>query len=305
MRVVSVYNNKGGEGKSTVTVGLTEFLSGNRDKHVLLIDLDAQASSSSAVLGHKQVLTAIEERRTSVDLINQLRAKKRPPANLGEFISVREGTDARGSSLAKLDVIVPDGARQFELEERLNVRKDSDLFLNHLKPALKEYDYVIVDHPANIARRSLVPINGLAMSDLVLIPIRPTRISVGGLPRTLDMIEYAQSVAGNGNPAMLGFLLNATDRRHQQYRANLQKYVETAFEQSLPAVFDHVWPPSPAFQAATDPRRHFRTLKERFGDSYDHARKVAIEFDKKCQAFQPSVNRPSMRKTLLNLLGLP
>ena len=304
MRVVSIYNNKGGEGKSTVTVGLTEFLSGNRDKSVLLIDLDAQASSSSAILGHKQVLQSISERRTSVDLINQLRAKKQVPSNLVDFVSVRVATDARGSALAKLDVLVPDGARQFELEEQMSVRKDSTLFLNLLKPALQEYDYVIVDHPANIAKRSLVPINGLVMSDLVLVPIRPTRISVGGLPRTLDMIEYAQSVAGTGSPAMVGFLLNATDRRHQQYRSNLQKYVEKSFEQSLPPVFENVWPPSPAFEAATDPRRDFRTLKERFGDSYDHARKVAIELDKKCQAFQPPKSRPSMRKSLLELLGL-
>lgn len=89
MRVVSIYSNKGGEGKSTVTVGLTEFLSGNRDKRVLLIDLDAQASSSSAILGHKAVVQAIGERRTSVDLINQLRAKKQVPTNLADFLEPR------------------------------------------------------------------------------------------------------------------------------------------------------------------------------------------------------------------------
>jgi len=70
--------------------------------------------------------------------------------SIADFISVRDAAYARGSALAKLDVQVPDGARQFELEEQMSVRKDSALFLNLLKPALQEYDYVIVDHPANI-----------------------------------------------------------------------------------------------------------------------------------------------------------
>ena len=51
MPIVAVFNNKGGEGKSTVTVGLAEFLAGNRDKKVLVIDLDAQASSTCALVG--------------------------------------------------------------------------------------------------------------------------------------------------------------------------------------------------------------------------------------------------------------
>jgi hypothetical protein len=61
------------------------------------------------------VVKAIEERRTSVDLINQLRAKKPIPTNLADFVSVCEATDARGSALAKLNVLVPDGAGQFEV----------------------------------------------------------------------------------------------------------------------------------------------------------------------------------------------
>ena len=52
MRAVAIYNNKGGEGKSTVTVGLAEFLAGNLGYRVLVVDLDTQASSSRSLLGH-------------------------------------------------------------------------------------------------------------------------------------------------------------------------------------------------------------------------------------------------------------
>ena len=62
MPVVSIFTNKGGDGKSTVTVGLAEFLAGNRGKRVLVIDLDAQASSACALLGHDSIRMAVGQR---------------------------------------------------------------------------------------------------------------------------------------------------------------------------------------------------------------------------------------------------
>lgn len=47
MHAIAIYNNKGGVGKSTVTVCLAGFLAANRKKRVLVIDLDAQASSTN------------------------------------------------------------------------------------------------------------------------------------------------------------------------------------------------------------------------------------------------------------------
>ena len=72
MHVVSIYNNKGGVGKSTLTVGIAEFLASNRKKKVLIIDLDAQASSSSALLGRTPLAEAIQNRKTIADLIDEI-----------------------------------------------------------------------------------------------------------------------------------------------------------------------------------------------------------------------------------------
>ena len=60
MHVISIYNNKGGVGKSTLIIGIAEFLASNRKKKVLIIDLDAQASSSSALLGRGAIAGAIQ-----------------------------------------------------------------------------------------------------------------------------------------------------------------------------------------------------------------------------------------------------
>ena len=304
MTIVSIYNNKGGEGKSTVTVGLAEFLAGNRDRRVLVVDLDAQASSACALLGHQSVNMAVESRQTTVDLISEIRRKKSRLRNLDRYLLWRAATDARGSSLAEIAVMVPDGSRQFELEEQMNWRKDIRLLSRFLKPALDEFDYVLLDLPANISRSSVVAVNGLAMSDFILVPVRPTNISLNGLPRTFEMIDYVQTVNGNGHPAVIGFLLNGTDRRFQQYRANFPQILEQVAEGNLPPVFDNVWPPSPALQSATDEHRDSRTLKERFGNRYDHVRKVARELEQRCSRFDFDEPEPAVRRSIWQRLGL-
>lgn len=288
MPVVTIYNNNGGEGKSTVTIGLAEFLSGNRDRSVLVIDLDAQASSSCSLLGHA---TAIRRNRA-------------PVTDLDKYLVWRPATDARGSALAELAVLIPNGAKLFDLEEQMNWRKDHSLFREYLKPALKRFDFVLIDMPANVTKAMVVRINALVMSDFVLVPVRSTHISLNALPQTFDMIQYAQEINGNGRPAVVGMLRNATDRRFQQYRSTFPAIINAAKGGELPPIFDHHWPPSPAFETATDESRESRTLKERFGDSYDHARKVARELEQRCTEYR--FNRPDapVRRSIWQRLGL-
>ena len=57
----------------------------------------------------------------------------------------------------------------FELEEQLNWKKDSKLLLSCLKPALDDFDHVLIDQPANINQGSVISMNGLVMSDFVLV----------------------------------------------------------------------------------------------------------------------------------------
>jgi chromosome partitioning protein len=304
MTVISIFNNKGGEGKSTVTVGLAEFLAGNRDKKVLVIDLDAQASSSCALLGNEIIRQATAEGKTSAELMAKLRSSRKPIDDLEPFICWRAGTDTRGSSLGELAVMIPDGPRMFDMEEAMNWKKDTQLMLSRLKPALEAFDFVLVDLPANVKKSSTFCINGLAMSDFILIPTRPSRISLEGLPLTFDTIRYVQDINTNGRPAILGLLRNATDKRYQQYRSNFPavlKYSETG---DLPPIFDQHWPPSPALETATDERRDFQTLKERFGTSYDHARKVARELEKRCTEDNQKKPARPIKKTIWQTLGL-
>jgi cellulose biosynthesis protein BcsQ len=146
--------------------------------------------------------------------------------------------------------------------------------------------------------------NGLIMSDTVLIPVRPTSISLGGLPSTFKIIQYAAEAVGDGCPTVVGSLLNETDRRTQQYRDHFKRILEEVTKGHLPPVFSNVWPSSPSFAASTDATRDCRTLKERFGNNYDHARKVAIEFDEECSKPGLGLRVARVKRTIWQRLGL-
>jgi len=304
MPIVAIYNNKGGEGKSTVTVGLAEFLAANLNKRVLVIDLDAQASSSCALVGHKDVNAAIERKRTIADLLGRVRQERQTLEDISDYLVHRPASGARGSALGALSVIVPDGDRLCELEEQMNRRRHHSLLRQYARSAFGEFDYVLVDMPGNVVPSSLASINGLTMSDFVLVPVRPSRISLNGLPRTFDIIGRAQSHSEDGQPAVIGLLRNATDRRFQQYKANFPALLEAAKLKQLPPIFDRLWPPSPALESATDEKRNARTLKERFGNSYDHARLVARELHKRCSRWRRPAQPRRVRRSIWSLLGL-
>ncbi|WP_339749861.1 ParA family protein [uncultured Rubinisphaera sp.] len=303
MHIVAIYNNKGGEGKSTVTVGIAEFLAANRNKKVLVIDLDAQASSSCALLGRVALNTAISERRTVVELAAQLRQSRKPSIDPEQFIVWRAGKDARGSALESLALLVPEGDRMYDVETSMQWGRHNDLFLKHLKPKLTEFDYVLLDLPANVTKSAMICINGLSMADFVLIPTRSTHISLNGLPRTFSLIDQIRDVNGNGRPSVIGFLLNATDKRNQQYRSIVKPVVEVAMDGDIPPFFKNHWPSSPAFEASTDEDRDARTLKERFGTAYEHARKVARELEVACEKYEHKQAQP-VKLNIWQKLGL-
>jgi chromosome partitioning protein len=281
--VISIYNNKGGVGKSTLTVGLAEFLAANRNRSVLVIDLDAQSSSSGSLLGRAAVAHAINSQRTLARLAERVILSRKPPGDLSAFITERPASSARGSALETIAVLVPDKPGMLELEEAMTTQRDLLALRDYLKPALVGYDFVLVDLPGNIDRRSKLAVSALVMSDFVLIPVEPSQISLNALPDTFDLIHYARGLGKNGRPAIVGLALNKTDKRTEQYRRKLPAILEAAGRGELPPVFENVIPDTPKLATATDETHDFSTLKDRFDTYYDHVRKVTRELEERCQ----------------------
>jgi chromosome partitioning protein len=283
MPIVSVYNNKGGVGKSTLTVGLAEFLAANRNRSVLVIDLDAQSSSSGSLLGRAAVAHAIDSQRTIARLAQGIIRSGKPPRDLSAFITERPASPARGTALESIAVLVPDKPGILELEEQMIQPSDVFALRDWLKPALARYEFVLVDLPGNIDRRSKLAVSALVMSDFVLIPVEPSQISLNALPDTFDMIHHARELGNNGRPVIAGLVLNKTDKRTEQYRRKVPPILEAAGRGELPPVFDNVIPDTPKLATVTDETQDFSTLNDRFDTYYDHVRKVTRELEERCQ----------------------
>jgi chromosome partitioning protein len=287
MHVVAIYNNKGGVGKSTLTVGLAEFLTSNRQKRVLVIDLDAQASCSCSLLGRPLLIEATQG-RSIVELAGEVARTRRVIGRPADFFTPRPATGARGSALERIDVLVPDKVGMLELEEGLDPKRDATLLRDLLKPALRDlFDFVLIDMPGNIDRRSTLIVAALVMSDFVLVPIEPNQIALTALPDTFDLIHYARDLGGAGFPVVVGMVLNKTDRRTQQFRSKMPEILKAANLGELPPVFENLLPDTPKLATATDETLGFRTLKDRFDTYYDHVRKVARELEQRCEGHEP------------------
>jgi chromosome partitioning protein len=284
--IVTVYNNKGGVGKSTLTVGLAEFLAGNRKRSVLVIDLDAQASSSNALLGDPAVVEAVRARHTACDLFAQAIRARRPVGNVADYLATRPAVRSRGTPLGSVAVLVADKPGIIELEEQMTRQRDVLALRDYLRPALRGFDFVLIDLPGNVDRRNRLVLAALVMSDFVLVPVEPAQISLSALPDTFDLVHHAQDLGRDGRPAVLGLVLNKTDRRTEQYRSKLPPILEAAGRGALPPVFENIIPDTPALATSTDATREFLTLKDRFDTYYDHVRRVAVELEERCGQYQ-------------------
>lgn len=192
-RIIAITNQKGGTGKTTVSVNLGAGLAKRKFK-TLLIDLDPQhnatlslgfdpinlpASIYEVLLGE----AALEETLIKTPINNLTLA----PAKV---------------ELSNVDLNLANEARyQFRLRERLN-------------PIAKQYHYILIDCPPSLG---ILTINGLVAADSVIIPILCDYLSLEGLKQLTASIEKVQQGLNPGLK-ILGILPNMVD-----FRLNITK----------------------------------------------------------------------------------
>jgi len=290
MRSVAVFNNKGGVGKSTLTLLLADFFSStsvtikDRRARILVIDLDAQNSSATALVGQTAVERYQKDGLTVDSLVQLLIQGKKP--SLADFLITRreKTTGARKIPLGQLWVMPTDGDATLRLEEKYRDRIVIAWF-ERLRPLLeKAFDIVLLDLPANIDRRNFLPMAALSTADFIITPTEPSKITLNALEKTFNIIRDAQGAArqaGRQEPKLVGLILNKTDRRTKQYRLHAKELKIRAGENDS-LVFDNWLPPAPALATATDDSLEFENLRERYDTYYDHVRKVSKEMAERC-----------------------
>ena len=286
MRQIAIFNNKGGAGKSTITVFLADFFSSlhfrssRRPVRILVVDADPQGSAAKALVGEEAVQDRVRSKRTLGPLLQRLLGAEE--VDLSSYLLRRPEveTDTRKVKLAPVDVLASDQDTSDALEEQggqlvlsAAARKLPRLLEDH-------YDFVFVDLPANVKRRDHLPMSLLAGSEYVIVPTEPSYIAVSALPRTFEIVQDAAARAsqnkGMRGPSPIAVLLNKTNKSFASYKNHIEE-IRSAAGAAGTSVLQNVIPPASRFMSATDSTLDFATLRDKFDTYYDHVRLVTRE----------------------------
>ncbi|MCC0699424.1 ParA family protein [Clostridioides sp. ZZV15-6383] len=177
MRIISIYNIKGGVGKTTTTINLSAILA-EKGYKVLMVDADPQAnlSNTSENYNHKDYTIA------------ELLTKK---GMLTSEVIIRTEFD-------NIDLIPSD--IRFSYSEREILLDMGRRQHDRLKKALEQvgdiYDYCIIDCPP---AWNLITTNALHASNEVLVPLVIDRYTIDGVN---DLMQKINEIKEEFNPTL-------------------------------------------------------------------------------------------------------
>lgn len=212
---IAVVNQKGGVGKTTVSVNLAYGLS-LAGKKVLLVDMDMQAHSSVIFCPElpKSPDSTIAEalRNRSCEITSLIR-----PGILG---------DKEVHNL----FVIPSNIHLGVVAEQIAQRTYREKILhNHLKKIESQFDFVILDCPPAVG---VVAVNALYTADLVLIPTNYSRYALDGIA---DLFQTIREVKEDRDDVYL-ILRNAYDRRNASTNAYIEEQLKPFSDRMLKTV---------------------------------------------------------------------
>ncbi|HID0818119.1 ParA family protein [Clostridium botulinum] len=190
MKVISIFNQKGGVGKTTTSINLCSCLAMNGYK-ILNIDIDPQGNTTSGM--------GLDKNSLELSVYDVLTSDE---------ISIKEAI--KQSELISDFYILPStmslAGAEIELINKLDRER---ILLQKLKEIENDFDYVFIDCPPSLG---LLTINALAASDSVLIPIQCEFYSLEGVGQLVNTIELVQKSL-NSNLEVEGVILSMYDIR--------------------------------------------------------------------------------------------
>lgn len=164
-KTVSIFNQKGGVGKTTTCINFAAAL-GLKGKKTLLVDVDPQGNSTSGVGIDKSDLES-----SSYDvLINDIPAKD----------SILQ-TEFKNLFLLPANMNL--AGAELELAENENRFK---ALKRALAPIVMDFDYIIIDCPPSLG---LLSLNALAASDTLIVPLQCEYYALEGLSQLISTVR--------------------------------------------------------------------------------------------------------------------
>jgi len=188
-KIISIANNKGGSGKTSIAVNLSHALS-TLGYSVLLIDSDMQMNSTKTFKFQRDKEKSI-------------------------YVAFDKGEDLTGyiknTEYENLDMIISDyDMAMAELMLFTKIQRET-LFINMIAPvkASGKYDFIIIDTNPTLG---IVNLNCMGASDYALIPVELSKFGIDGL-NTLTNFFRSSILQINPNFRVLGVLFNKVDKR--------------------------------------------------------------------------------------------
>ena len=214
--IITVANQKGGVGKTDLSVNLASFLA--EKGKTLLIDLDPQANTSSYLGVHKP-------KKSTGHLLADDKVKMSDIITKTNVENLFLAPACKKLNVAQVE-LMSDVGMQFRLKRKLKSEKD--------------HDFVVIDTPPSLG---MLTVNALAASDCVLVPIQVHYFAVEGVDKLLETVDMIKKEI-NPKLDVRGYVLTMYDKRNhvsaKVERHIRQKFGNKVFNSKIPINIDLV-----------------------------------------------------------------
>lgn len=186
-KVISLFNQKGGVGKTTTGVNFCACLA-HRGKKVLAIDFDPQSNMTSGL--------GVDKNRVVNSIYNVLIDK----------VPIEETIIDINNNLSLVPASIALAGAEVEIA---SLPQRETLLKRRLAQILPKYDYIIIDCAPSLG---MLPINALSASNAVLIPIQCEYYALEGVSQLINTVNLVKKGI-NPRLEIQGVLLTMFDRR--------------------------------------------------------------------------------------------
>jgi chromosome partitioning protein len=169
MKIISIFNQKGGVGKTTTNINLCSSLALKGYK-ILTIDIDPQGNTTSGL--------GIDKRKIQYSTYDVLTT------------DIQINQAVKKSELINNLYILPSNVELAGAEvELIDMKSRETILKNKIKDIKNDFDYVFIDCPPSLG---FLTINALTSSDSVLIPIQCEFYALEGVGQLINTIQLVK-----------------------------------------------------------------------------------------------------------------